>query len=225
MDAFAAISMFSALFGRRGSSTPRTGSSGDDAASSGQLELENGSRNRLDGFHSGLEAGPVSSYPPQRTPTSAATAVAVDMNTAPRVKHSLARIKQVMERINPELLDTLSYGANARAIAELRSALKDYVLPQDVVDAYTIHDGQDSFSVPRTGENEEIDGSAGFIYGLWWMTVDEIMEEYQFWRRLDISAPSSPVAVKKAPTAGDKKGKGRQYTHTAKAPSTDAFLF
>ncbi|CAD6582766.1 MAG: Cell wall assembly regulator [Cyphobasidiales sp. Tagirdzhanova-0007] len=145
---------------------------------------------------------------------------------SPRVKHSIARIKTMMNRINPEMLDTLSYSVTARAIAELQGVLRDYILPRDVLEAYNCHDGQDTFSVSRSGANEEVEGNTGFIYGLWWMSAEEVLEEYTIWRRLDISSPPSPVAQKKSGLLpADKKGKGRQYAHTAKAPSTDAFLF
>lgn len=142
---------------------------------------------------------------------------------APRVKHTLARIETVTKRLNPELYDTLSYGASKAQLAELQSILREYLIPKDVVESYTIHDGQDAFSVPRNGDNEQNEGNTGFIYGLWWMSIEEVMEEYSFWRRLDISTPPSPANNRK--TLASAKGKGKQYTHTAKAPSTDAFLF
>lgn len=144
--------------------------------------------------------------------------------SVPRVKHTMARIRSMMRKLNPEVLDTLSYAATSKQVAELQKLLQDYVIPKDVLDAYALHDGQDTFSVPHTGENGENEGNTGFIYGLWWMSIEEIIEEYTFWRRLDVSNPPSPVASKKR---NDIKGKGRQQhqTHTARVPSQDAFLF
>lgn len=156
------------------------------------------------------------------SPTSTATIGA----SVPRVKHTMTRIRSMMRKLNPELLDTLSYPAASKQVAELQKLLQDYVIPKDVLDAYAIHDGQDTFSVPRGGENGENEGNNGFIYGLWWMSIEEIIEEYTFWRRLDISNPPSPAGAA-AKKRNDVKGKGRQQhqQHTARVPSQDAFLF
>lgn len=168
-------------------------------------------------------------------------------SSVPRVKHTITRIKANVKKLNPELLDTLSYPATSKQLAQLQKILQDYVIPKDVLDAYSIHDGQDSFSVPHMGDNPENEGNVGFIYGLWWMSIDEILEEYAFWRRLDVSNPPSPVASRRL---NDIKGKGRQQDHlqrnhtsfsnantpqsssspyrkqhTARVPSQDAFLF
>lgn len=146
--------------------------------------------------------------------------------TVPRVKHTVARIRSMMRKLNPELLDTLSYAATSKQVAELQKLLQDYVIPKDVLDAYALHDGQDTYSVPHSGQNGENEGNTGFIYGLWWMSIDEIIEEYTFWRRLDVSNPPSPVGSKKR-NNDNSKGKGREqhHTHTARVPSQDAFLF
>ncbi|KAK9897750.1 hypothetical protein P389DRAFT_210164 [Cystobasidium minutum MCA 4210] len=151
--------------------------------------------------------------------------------SVPRVKHTMARIHSMMRKLNPELLDTLSYPAASKQVAELQKLLQDYVIPKDVLDAYAIHDGQDTFSIPQGGENGEIEGSNGFIYGLWWMSIEEIIEEYTFWRRLDISNPPSPATATTTKNINNKKkdikGKGKQQhqQHTARVPSQDAFLF
>ena len=204
------LNSLNSLFGRKGNSGGSGGVDGARQRTSYGLEGQLGS------------SSDTQSYPPQRM--SARTAQG---NISPaRIKHSIARIKSMMNRINPELLDTLSYSASTRAMSDLQGALRDYILPRDVLEAYGCHNGQDTFSVSRNGSNEEHEGNTGFIYGLWWMSIEEALEEYEFWRRLDISTPPSPVATKKMNGGlSDKKGKGRQHTHTARAPSTDAFLF
>lgn len=159
-----------------------------------------------------------------QTATTPTTAIGASV---PRVKHTMARIQSMMRKLHPEVLDTLSYAANAKQVADLQKMLQDYVIPKDVLDTYALHDGQDTFSVPNTGENGENEGNTGFIYGLWWMSIEEVMEEYTFWRRLDVSNPPSPATAKKHKIVNDAKGKGRQQhqTHTARVPSQDAFLF
>jgi len=186
-----------------------------------------GDNDRAANEDEGEEGGYGRAAPPRfsGSPAAAPTATTIGASV-PRVKHTMARIRSMMRKLNPELVDTLSYAANSKQVAELQKLLQDYVIPKDVLDAYALHDGQDTYSVPHTGENGENEGNTGFIYGLWWMSIDEIIEEYTIWRRLDISNPPSPVAAKKR-NANDTKGKGRQqhHTHTARVPSQDAFLF
>ena len=205
------LTALNSLFGRRGSSSS-TGNGGSSSASSTRGE---GSAYPVNSIEGG------STYPPREGEGGSTNAASLSV---PRVKHSMARIKSLIRRMNPELLDTLEYPASSRQIAQLQAALRDYLVPKDVLESYSIHDGQDSFSVPRSGENGEIEGATGFIYGLWWMTVEEVITEYQFWRRLDISTPPSPATAKRT-TTSNAKGKGKQKSHTAKAPSQDAFLF
>lgn len=217
------FSSLGSLFGR-GTSSPTSVKSGHTANS------------RSAGID--VEAGP-SSYPPRLNGSDGSVADRSQRGSsnvfanvsAPRVKHTLARIRTLTRKLKPELIDTLSYAAPRQTIAELQQALRDYVLLRDVVESYQVHDGQDSFSVPRSGQNDETEGGQGYIYGLWWMSIEEVLEEYQFWRRLDISSPPSPVAQKRSTSlsfdngARDAKGKGREQAHNTRIPSSDAVLF
>ncbi|KAL7009002.1 Cell wall assembly regulator [Cystobasidiomycetes sp. EMM_F5] len=212
------LSSLGALFGRSSTSATPSGQHRQAAATS-SYQVDAGD----------VESGAGASYPPRsggQHSYASRPDLVVPLNApAPRAKHSLARIRSLVRKIRPELNDTLSYGASKQSIAELQQALKDYILPRDVVEAYQVADGQDSFSVPGSGENEEVEGAQGYIYGLWWMSIEEVLEEYRFWRRLDISTPPSPVVHKRAHPFADVKGKGRQQSHNPRMPSTDAFLF
>lgn len=215
----------SSLFALTGSSSGGSSSPirRDSAASYPDTSRENDLDDDEGGYgrprRSAGAAGVAGVPSPTGTPTAASIGTSV-----PRVKHTMTRLRSMMRKLNPEVLDTLSYPAASKQIAELQKLLKDYVIPKDVLDAYALHDGQDSFSVPRMGENGENEGNTGFVYGLWWMSIEEIIEEYTFWRRLDVSNPPSPSAPKKR---NDVKGKGKQQhqQHTARVPSQDAFLF
>jgi hypothetical protein len=81
--------------------------------------------------------------------TAAAPTATTIGAAVPRVKHTMARIRSMMRKLNPELLDTLSYAATSKQVAELQKLLQDYVIPKDVLDAYALHDGQDTYSVPH----------------------------------------------------------------------------
>lgn len=247
------LNSIAALFGRgpsnRSSST--VGSSSFGVGSSGHPYSANSHGFNNDSYieSEGAGAGLGAAYPPRGPADGLGSA---ELSTShgrsplhgqapqnlppPRVRHSMARVRQLMKRINPELLDTLSYPAPSKLINQLQATINTYsrgsgplTLPHDFVECYTLHDGQDTFSVPRNGENEEIEGATGFIYGLWWMSIEEIIEEYQFWRRLDISTPPSPVVSRTRPSgpSAAEKGKGKETRHAshARAPSQDAFLF
>ncbi|ORY63829.1 hypothetical protein BCR35DRAFT_256004, partial [Leucosporidium creatinivorum] len=53
-----------------------------------------------------------------------------------------------------------------------------YYLPPAVLESYALHDGQDPFAGGGAS-------TAGLIWGLWWMPMDQVEQEWKFWRRFE----------------------------------------
>ncbi|GJN91137.1 hypothetical protein Rhopal_004155-T1 [Rhodotorula paludigena] len=137
-----------------------------------------------------------SSYPPlpsfSRPSSSASSAAAA--TRYPPLAHTFARLHALLDAQSPSLLDTLSppLSPSDPALDSLAAAIAPYRLPPAVVESYLhAHDGQDSLSFG--GATVSGGGSAGgaslggkgLVYGLWWLPLERVEEEWRFWRRLE----------------------------------------
>ncbi|BGP32766.1 Cell wall assembly regulator [Rhodotorula toruloides] len=133
-----------------------------------------------------------SSYPPLPSfsrPSSNATT----STRYPPLRATFARLHTLLDSNSPALLDTLSppLAPEDPALASLQAAIAPYRLPQAVIDSYLQgHDGQDPLAYFGGSSTGGASGGAslgglGLVYGLWWLPLDRVEEEWRFWRRLE----------------------------------------
>ncbi|GAA6043627.1 hypothetical protein JCM8097_008297 [Rhodosporidiobolus ruineniae] len=101
----------------------------------------------------------------------------------PPIPQTFSRLRSLLSQQSPLLLDSLAppppYGARDAALLSLQSAIAPYRLPPAVIDSYLQHDGQDAFSLGSASS------STGLVYGLWWLPLERVEEEWSFWRKLE----------------------------------------
>lgn len=102
---------------------------------------------------------------------------------APPVEHSWRRIDEWAEEHYPELFDQLCEGATTNDLNDLEHQL-DCSLPQDVRQSLMVHDGQERGGTPT-----------GIIFGSMLLDCEEIVQEWETWRRVNsefLLATSAP---------------------------------
>ncbi|OTA61043.1 SMI1/KNR4 family protein [Hypoxylon sp. EC38] len=92
---------------------------------------------------------------------------------APPVTHSWKRIDRWAEENYPELFDQLCEGCTENDLNELEHQL-DCSLPQDVRDSLMVHDGQERGGIPT-----------GIIFGSMLLDCEEIVQEWDQWRKVN----------------------------------------
>ncbi|KAI8956473.1 cell wall assembly and cell proliferation coordinating protein [Daldinia sp. FL1419] len=92
---------------------------------------------------------------------------------APPAAHSWRRIDKWAEENYPELFDQLCEGCTTNDLNELEHQL-DCSLPQDVRDSLAVHDGQERGGIPT-----------GIIFGSMLLDCEEIVQEWDQWRRVN----------------------------------------
>lgn len=109
---------------------------------------------------------------------------------APPVMHSWKRIDRWVEDRYEELFDNLCEGATSNDVNELEHEL-DATIPMDVRESLQVHDGQERGGLPT-----------GIIFGCMLLDCEEIVMEWQNWRRVadeylstkpDYRTPQIPV--------------------------------
>ncbi|GAA5896388.1 hypothetical protein JCM6882_001001 [Rhodosporidiobolus microsporus] len=110
----------------------------------------------------------------------------------PPLHQTFARLESLLASHSPLLLDSLSpplpYGRSDEALLSLQRAIAPYTLPQAVIDSYLCHDGQDSLALGGGGGGGGAGAGksdVGLVYGLWWLPLERVEEEWRFWRRLE----------------------------------------
>lgn len=91
---------------------------------------------------------------------------------APPVGHSWRRIDRWVEDRYEELFDNLCEGATSNDVNELEHEL-DATLPMDIRESLQIHDGQERGGLPT-----------GIIFGCMLLDCEEIVMEWQNWRKV-----------------------------------------
>lgn len=95
----------------------------------------------------------------------------------PSLRSTFIRLENHLAETVPSLLDSLCppLTPNSPALTSLIDAIAPYKLPQCVIEAYNLHDGQDPFAST----------TVGLFWGLWWMPLDLVEIEWRFWRKFE----------------------------------------
>ena len=116
--------------------------------------------------------------------------------------------------MSPTLLDSLAAPLlpTAPALNALLHAISPYYLPTSVLEAYSLHDGQDPFSSCQQG----------LVWGLHWLPIDEVEQEWQFWRRFEQAGGEGGMHdAFSARTAEAHKGSGRIHPYVSEGDEDD----
>uniref|UniRef100_L2GBW6 Glucan synthesis regulatory protein n=1 Tax=Colletotrichum fructicola (strain Nara gc5) TaxID=1213859 RepID=L2GBW6_COLFN len=100
----------------------------------------------------------------------------------PPVSHSWKKIDAWAEEHYPELFDQLCEGCTDNDLNELEHQL-DCSLPLDVRESLMIHDGQERLGMPT-----------GIIFGSMLLDCEEMVQEWDQWRKVNQETPASPAA-------------------------------
>ncbi|GAA6060046.1 hypothetical protein JCM10212_001043 [Sporobolomyces blumeae] len=127
-------------------------------------------------------------YPP--VPSFARPSYSSQSIRYPPVAHTLTHLATVLDAQSPTLLDSLAppLSPSDPVLASLRAALAPYSIPSAVLDSYLVHDGQDPLSFAAGGGGSTGGGGyggVGLVWGLWWMPLERVEEEWKFWRKLE----------------------------------------
>lgn len=120
-----------------------------------------------------------SSYPPLPSFSRPSTT-----NDFPSLRQTFSRLEATLAEQSPTLLDSLSppLSPNDPALTSLLHSISPYHLPPAVLHSYALHDGQDPFAAIGVGSS----GAApGLVWGLHWMAIDEVEQEWRFWRQYE----------------------------------------
>ena len=98
----------------------------------------------------------------------------------PPVSHSWKRMDRWLEDNYEELFEQLGIGATINDVNELEHEL-DCTLPQEVRESLQIHDGQERGGMPT-----------GVIFGCMLLDCEEIMQEWQNWRKVNEAYLNEP---------------------------------
>jgi cell wall assembly regulator SMI1 len=94
----------------------------------------------------------------------------------PPLAHTWERLRVWLNREYPELGDTLNYGILPEDLAEVEMNL-GLQLPSAVRESYQCVDGQEPESAAGCSE--------GLFFGLSLLPLDNVLEEWRFWREVD----------------------------------------
>lgn len=98
------------------------------------------------------------------------------MHPYPPLQRTWTRLRNWLTREYPELGDTLNYGILPEDLANLELQL-GCSLPSAVRESYLISDGQEAESAAGCSE--------GLFFGLWLLPLEDVVEEWRFWREVD----------------------------------------
>lgn len=117
--------------------------------------------------------------PPGRSSLNEArgsTGVSIPSTSFPPLRHTWNRIKNWSEEHYLELQDTLNWPATEAQLDELEYTI-GFSLPAAVRDSYLCHDGQELESNQSCQD--------GIFFGLPLLSLDQIADEWKFWRAVD----------------------------------------
>ncbi|GAA5936713.1 Smi1p [Sporobolomyces koalae] len=194
--------MFSALFGgsksrkpapaTATSTYPSTGASSSSHASrpSGDYDdvaLDGAVSSATTAYHSKRNSTSSAAYPPVPSFSRPSFATTSASARYPPLSATFAQLSAVLDQQSPALLDSLAppLSPSDPVLSSLRAALSPYQLPSAVLESYLLHDGQDSLAFASAGAGGSANGGVGLIWGLWWMPLERVEEEWNFWRKLD----------------------------------------
>jgi len=122
-------------------------------------------------------------YPPVPSFSRPSYASSSSSQRYPPLSATFTQLTNLLDAQSPTLLDSLAppLSPNDPILSSLRSSLAPYQIPSAVLDSYLLHDGQDSLSFAAQ------EGGIGLIWGLWWMPLERVEEEWKFWRKLEMA--------------------------------------
>jgi cell wall assembly regulator SMI1 len=123
---------------------------------------------------------------------------------APPVAHSWKRIDSWAEENYTELFDQLGEGCTSNDLNELEHQL-DCSLPMDVRESLQIHDGQERGGIPT-----------GIIFSCMLLDCEEIVQEWENWKKVNMEYLAEPVDFKPAPPL---KALGGSSSSSSKPPA------
>ncbi|KAK7966783.1 uncharacterized protein PG986_001060 [Apiospora aurea] len=126
---------------------------------------------------------------------------------APPVSHTWGRIDSWAEENYPELWDQLCEGCTNNDINELEHQL-DCSLPQDIRDSLAVHDGQERGGLPT-----------GIIFGSMLLDCEEIVQEWDQWRKVNHEFLLETNVVKPAVPSKAFGGSSNQASSSRSSPS------
>jgi cell wall assembly regulator SMI1 len=126
---------------------------------------------------------------------------------APPIGHSWKRIDLWAEENYPELFDQICEGATINDLNDLELQL-DCSLPQDIRDSLGIHDGQERGGRPT-----------GIIFGCMLLDCEEIVQEWDQWRKVNQEYLLDTTIVKPA-VPSKALGGSNQASSSKSAPSS-----
>ncbi|KAK7954039.1 hypothetical protein PG996_014925 [Apiospora saccharicola] len=129
------------------------------------------------------------------------------MPPAPPVTHTWRRIDSWAEENYPELWDQLCEGCTNNDINELEHQL-DCSLPQDIRDSLSVHDGQERGGMPT-----------GIIFGSMLLDCEEIVQEWDQWRKVNHEFLLETNVVKPAMPSKAFGGSSNQASSSRSSPS------
>lgn len=94
----------------------------------------------------------------------------------PPLSQTWNRLRAWLSNDYPELGDTLNYGMLPQDLAQIEMAF-GFALPQAVRDSYLCADGQEAESAAGCSE--------GLFFGLTLLPLEDVLEEWRFWREVD----------------------------------------
>jgi cell wall assembly regulator SMI1 len=100
--------------------------------------------------------------------------------------HSWKRIDRWAEENYPELYDQLGEGCTSNDLNELEHQL-DCSLPMEVRESLQVHDGQERGGMPT-----------GIIFGCMLLDCEEIVQEWENWKKVNMEFLTEPVNFKPA---------------------------
>ncbi|KAK8100982.1 uncharacterized protein PG998_007613 [Apiospora kogelbergensis] len=129
------------------------------------------------------------------------------MPPAPPVLHTWKRIDNWAEENYPELWDQLCEGCTNNDINELEHQL-DCSLPQDIRDSLSVHDGQERGGLPT-----------GIIFGSMLLDCEEIVQEWDQWRKVNHEFLLETQVVKPAMPSKAFGGSSGQASSSRSSPA------
>ena len=101
-------------------------------------------------------------------------------NGYPSLRTTFDRLSTILAEQSPALLDSLAppLPSTDPALSSLLHSISPYYLPPAVLESYALHDGQDPFAGGGAS-------TTGLVWGLWWMPIDQVEQEWKFWRRFE----------------------------------------
>ncbi|KAI0831507.1 hypothetical protein BC628DRAFT_1486784 [Trametes gibbosa] len=126
-------------------------------------------------------SGPYYDVPPSATRPNPSSILPLHQPAAaghpyPPLSNTWARLRLWLEREYPELGDTLNYGILPQDLAQLEMTF-GFSLPAPVRESYLCVDGQEPESSAGCSE--------GLFFGLTLLPLENVLEEWRFWREVD----------------------------------------